>query len=160
MLTQKLISDRLKQSKHNPVLFTKTDNGEVTGVVIAHVDDLYVTGTPAFVQSEGSKLDSSFKMSKSGPLDTYLSLKVDRDADGMVYLSQLSYINQIVESHLPVNSKPAHLPCNSFFSDMSSQPDQPVTKRPYSKLMGMLQWVANGTWPDIQFATNRLSQFV
>lgn len=40
MLTQKLISDGLKQSNHNPVLFTKTDNGEVTGVVIAHVDDL------------------------------------------------------------------------------------------------------------------------
>lgn len=99
-------------------------------------------------------------MSKSGPLNTYLSLKVERDSKGVVYLSQLTYIKQIIKTHLPSNLKPAHVPCNTFFSDMSSQSDQPQTRRPYAELIGMLQWVANGTRPDIQFSISRLSQFL
>lgn len=159
-LTNKLISDGLEQSKHDPVLFIKKDNGRVTGVVLAHVDDLYVTGEKSFVKSESSRIESTFKMSKSGPLDTYLSLKVERNSRGAVFLSQLSYINQVVETHLPPDSRPAHVPCNAFFSDMSSQTNQPQTRRPYAELIGMLQWIANGTRPDIQFAINRLSQFL
>lgn len=57
MLTQKLISDGLEQSKHYSVLFTKKENGEVTGVLLAHVNDLYVTGVPSFVDTQSSKLD-------------------------------------------------------------------------------------------------------
>lgn len=56
MLTKKLISDGLDQSKHDPVLFTKRENGKVVGAVIAHVDDLYVTGEPSFVSKESEKL--------------------------------------------------------------------------------------------------------
>lgn len=112
------------------------------------------------MSDESKKLESRFKMSKSGPLDTYLSLKVERDSTGTVYLSQRSYINQIIDTHLPRDAKPAYVPCNQLFSDMSSQPDQPQTQKPYSELVGMLQWVANGTRPDIQFSINRLSQFL
>lgn len=148
------------QSKHDPVLFTKTDNGKVVGAVIVHVDDFYVTGEKVVMERIRTKLSARFKMSKSGPLDTYISLKVERGEDGSVYLNQQHYIHQIAEKHLPTDFKPAYVPCNTGFSELSSEKESPATNKPYSELIGMLQWVANGTRPDIQFAINRLSQFL
>lgn len=127
MLTKKLISDGMEQSKNDPVLFLKKSGGKTVGAIVAHVDDILLTGEPDFVDKQNSKLQSTFKMSKSGPLDTYLSLRVDRGKNGEVYLSQTHYIDQVCEAYLPADSKPAQVPCNSFFSDMSSQPDQPQT---------------------------------
>lgn len=99
-------------------------------------------------------------MSKIGPVDTYLSLKVERGAKNEVYLSQQHYIQHIVDTHLPASSLPATVPCNSLFADLSSDKEALKTNQPYPELIGMLQWVANGTRPDIQFAINRLSQFL
>lgn len=160
MLTSQLISQGLEQSAHDPVLFTKKKNGKVIGAVLAHVDDLYVTGEPSFVDNESQALENRFQMSKSGPLDTYLSLKVERGTNQEVFISQTDYIDQVVDAHLPPDILPASVPCNSFFSDMSAQPDQPETSKPDSALIGMMQWLAKGSRPDIQFAINRLSQFL
>ena len=154
MLTGQLKSQGLEQSEHDPVLFTKKKQGKVIGVVLAHVDDLYVTGEPSFVDMESQALQKRFQMLKSGPLDTYLSLKVERGANREVYISQTAYIEQVVEAHLPPDNKPASVPCNAFFSDMSAQPDQPETRQPFSALICMMQWLANGSRPDIQFAIN------
>lgn len=119
-----------------------------------------MTGNSKFIMTQSAKLESTFQMSKSGPLDTYLSLKVERDSGDKVYSSQLAYINQVINTHLSPASKPAHVPCNKCFSDMCSQEDQLSTTQLYAELVGMLQWVANGTTPNIQFAVNRLSQFL
>lgn len=51
-LTNKLLSDGLQQSKHNLVLFIKKEEGKVTGVVLAHIDDLYFTGEKSFVKKK------------------------------------------------------------------------------------------------------------
>lgn len=72
-LTNSLLSHGLTQSKNDPVLFIKKQGSKVEGVVLAHVDNLYVTGTPQFMCEESKKIESNFKMLKSGPLDTYLS---------------------------------------------------------------------------------------
>ena len=127
---------------------------------MVHVDDIFAAGEKPFLDKFRSVLSSRFKMSKSGPLDTYISLKVERDSSGAVFLTQKHYIHQVAEQHLEPGSKPAHVPCNAHFSDLTSDKDSPVTKKRYSELIGMLQWIANGTRPDIQFAVNRLSQFL
>lgn len=160
LLTKELVAMGLTQSKHDPVLFTQTKEGKVVGAVIVHVDDFYVTGEKDVLKKIRTTLSNRFRMSKCGPLDTYISLKVERGEDGSVYLSQKHYIHQIAEKYLPRDSKPAHVPCNAGFSELTSDNDSPRTDNPYSALIGMLQWVANGTRPDIQFAINRLSQFL
>lgn len=82
------------------------------GAVLAQVDNLYVTGERSFVETKSKKLKSTFNMSKSGPLNTYLSLKVQRDRSGVVYLSQLPYINQIIDTCLDSDAKASYVPCN------------------------------------------------
>lgn len=99
-------------------------------------------------------------MSKISPLDTYSSLWINRGQDGVLFLDQQQYIEQVVESHLSPGAKPAYVPCDSQLSNMSKDGDLPETAKPYSELVGMLQWVANGTRPDVQFAVNQLSQFL
>lgn len=99
-------------------------------------------------------------MSKVGPVDTYLSLKVERGPKNEVYLSQQHYIQHVIDSHLPTSASLTSVPCNTLFADLTAQKDEPQTNQPYSELIGMLQWLANGTRPDIQFAINCLSQFL
>lgn len=160
LLTKELVSFGMVQSPHDPVLFTQRRDGKVVGLVIVHVDDLILAGEKSFMKEMGPKIKSRFKMSKVGPLDTYLSLKIDKEKDGSLLIGQQHYINRIVSLHLPSNAKPAHVPCNSFFADLTRDKESDHTTEPFAELLGMLQWVANGTRPDIQFAVNRLSQFL
>lgn len=160
MLTKELVSYGLSQSKSDPVLFTYREGDKITGAVVVHVNDLIITGQRSFLEDISGRLQKRFKMSKVGPIDTYLSLKVKRGPSHEVFLSQEHYIQHIVDSHLPSDSNSATIPCNSLFADLSSDTEAPITQHPYSELIGMLQWVANGTRPNIQFAINRLSQFL
>lgn len=160
LLTKELKTLGLTQSPHDPVLFTQKEGSSVVAAVVVHVDDIYVTGRKDCLRRIQAALSKRFRMSKSGSLDTYISLKVERDDQGSVFLSQKHYIHQIAEKHLSNPSRPAHVPCNAHFSDMTKDTESPRTQKPYSELIGMLQWVANGTCPDIQFAINRLSQFL
>lgn len=160
LLTKELVAMGMKQSKYDPLLFTQVKNGKVVGAVVVHVDDIYATGEKDVLEKIWSTLSKRFKMSKCGPLDTYILLKVKRGKDGSVFLSQKHYIHQIAEKHLPSDFKPAYVPCDTGFSELDSDNDSPRTVEPYSEFIGMLQWVTNGTRPDIQFAINRLSQFL
>lgn len=99
-------------------------------------------------------------MSKTGSLDTYISIKITRADKGEVYFSQEHYVKDIINNHLPSDAKAAHTQCNSFFSDLVKDLTSEPTDQPYAELLGMMQWVANGTRPDIQFAVNSLSQFL
>lgn len=99
-------------------------------------------------------------MSKSGKLNTYLSLRIKRDADGVLHVDQNQYIDQFRTTPLQPNSKPAKNPCNTNFSELTKEETEPVMFCPYWQLVGMLQCIANGPHPDIQFAVERLSQFL
>lgn len=99
-------------------------------------------------------------MSKSGPLDTYLLLIITCSTEGKVYHSQTHYIDELVEEHLLSDVKAAHVPSNTYFSDMNEDTSSPQTNQQYAKWIGMLKWVANGTRPDILFAVNRQSQLL
>lgn len=74
----------LTQSKLDPVLFTYESYGMVIGAVVVHVNDIIITGRKKFLKNISLKLQDRFKMFKVGPIDTYLSLKVDRGGDGYV----------------------------------------------------------------------------
>lgn len=145
VLTKELISYGLEQSQADPVLFTYRREGRVIGAVVVHVDDIILTGTKAFMDNISPKLQARFKMSKVGPVDTYLSLKVERGKTGDIFLSQQHYIQHIIDTHLPSDSRSAAVPCNTSFSDLTADSDSPSTGHPYSELIGMLQWVAGGT---------------
>lgn len=160
LLTKELKSLGMTQSPHDPVLFTQKSGNEVVAAVVVHVDDIYLTGKKAHLDRIRHALSKRFKMSKSGDLDTYISLKVERNSRGEVFLSQKHYIHQIAEKHLSSPTREAHVPCKSTFSDLTRDAESALTSKPYAELVGMLQWVANGTRPDIQFAVNRLSQFL
>lgn len=84
-------------------------------------------------------------MSNIGPLDTYLSIRIQREPNSALLLDQQRYIEQIIDTHLPSDFKPAYVLCNTSFSDMRKDAKEPLMSNPYSGLIGMLQWVANGT---------------
>lgn len=78
LLTKELVAMGMKQSKYDPLLFTQVKNGKVVGAVVVHVDDIYATGEKDVLEKIWSTLSKRFKMSKCGPLETYILLKVKR----------------------------------------------------------------------------------
>lgn len=50
--------------------------------------------------------------------------------------------------------------CVTLVFLITKETEQPFTSKSYSAIIGMLQWVANGTHPNIQFLINYLSQFL
>lgn len=139
MLTKELFSYGLTHLKTDPVLFTYRQQGKVIGAVVVHVNDIIITGQQQFLQDISNKLQSWFKMSKIGPIDTYLSLKVERGPNHEVFWSQQHYIQHVIDNHLPSDSRPTTVPCNSLFAYLTSDGDLPPTNQPYSELIGMLQ---------------------
>lgn len=127
-------------------------------MVVVHVDEVLVNSESEFIQMTEKQLAKKYEMSKSGALDTYLSPKITRSKDDDVYISQQHYIEDSIEEHLLSDSKVSHVPCNTIFSDLFKDQESSPMSHPYPELIGMLKWVANGTWPGIQFATNQLLQ--
>lgn len=104
VLTKELVSYGVVQSKADPVLFTYRRDSKIIGAVVVHVDDIILTGTKSFMDEISPRLRGCFKMSRVGPVDTYLSLKVERGKAGDIFLSQQHYIQHIIDSHLPCNA--------------------------------------------------------
>lgn len=122
----------MTQSPHNPVIFTQKKGDKVVAAFVVHVDNIYATGEKDRLWRIQQVLSNKFRMSKSGALDTYISLKVERGSDGVVFLNQKDYINRIADKHLSSSTCLAHVPCNSNFSDMTKDTKSPVTTKPYS----------------------------
>lgn len=106
-LTKELVSYGLEQSKNDPVLFIYKVSGKVLGALVVHVDDIILAGVNSFVDDMKSKLQARFRISKIGRLDTYLSIRIHRESDGVLLLDQQRYIEEIVQTHLSSDSTPA-----------------------------------------------------
>jgi ABC-type enterochelin transport system substrate-binding protein len=52
----------MSNSKYNPTLYFKVDNGKLIGALTAHVNDLAVVGKPSFVDNIISQLGQKFKI--------------------------------------------------------------------------------------------------
>ncbi|KAL0286941.1 UNVERIFIED_CONTAM: Retrovirus-related Pol polyprotein from transposon TNT 1-94 [Sesamum angustifolium] len=105
-----------------------------------------------------SFLKNKFEMKDMGATDVILGLKLTRSTDGIV-ISQSHYVDKIIEKFGSQNSRIAKTPYHSSVALFKNETGVSVAQLRYSQIIGSLQYLANGTRPDISFSVSKLARY-
>jgi len=116
-----------------------------------------IAGTSKDVKFICGKLQGKFEMVDLGPVSHFLGMVVSRDeVSRIVYLTQESYIGQVLEKFGVSNRKPVGTPMEKDKPIMKGVGDKPCDCICYLQLIGSLGWIATGTRSDIVFTFSYL----
>ena len=135
-----------KKSYYDPSLFSKVDQQVCSGILVSHIDDFLHAGDLSFDESVTKKLCSRFLSGKNVETEfKYTGYQITQSDAGII-MDQNSYIAEIPTVALSANremQKNEHLN-----SEEATQ---------YRSLVGSLNWLVQGTRPDLFFQLIELS---
>jgi hypothetical protein len=105
-----------------------------------------------------SFLKSKFEMKDMGVANVILGLKLTRSTEGIA-VSQSHYVEKIIEKFGYKECKIAKTPYDPSVALFKNESGVPVSQLRYSQIIGSLQYLANGTRPDISFAVSKLARY-
>lgn len=134
------------RSAYDPALFYYKVNSQICGILVSHVDDFLHAGNSAFEEEVMNKLRNRFIAGKLMESDfCYIGFKIKQNEENIV-LDQSDYIVEvpaISAERLAIENKKEEL-----------------TKEEYThfrRLVGSMNWLAQGTRPDILYDLIELS---
>jgi hypothetical protein len=134
------------QSKLDPALFYLRVNGQLAGIIASHIDDFLHVGNEEFESRVMIKLRNRFLAGKVEASNfRYVGFTVTQ-MNRCIVLDQ----NEYTESLEPVNVSPHRM--SQKQSDLT--PQESTTMR---SLAGKLNWIVQGTRPDMAFDLIELS---
>ncbi|XP_019161395.1 PREDICTED: uncharacterized protein LOC109158030 [Ipomoea nil] len=146
-----------KQAIAENSLFTKGE-GKSFVALLVYVDDIVVVSADLkLIQQIKLHLSNNFQIKDLGPLKYFLGLEVARQKNG-ISVSQRKYDFELLSDAGFMNSKPVYSPTVPF-KKFRNENDLLDDNSQYKKLFGKLLYLTI-TRPDINFATQHLSQFL
>jgi hypothetical protein len=123
--------------------------------LLLYVDDMILSASStALLQQIIARLKSEFAVKDMGALSYFLGIDVHRSSDGF-FLSQSSYVHDLLERAGMANCKPVATPCDTK-AKASTQDGTPVTDPSfYRSMAGALQYLTL-TRPDIALAVQQV----
>ena len=97
-------------------------------------------------------------MKDMGEANVILGIKLTRSTDGIA-ISQSHYVEKIIEKFGYQNSRIAKTPYDPSVTLFKNESGVPVAQLRYSQIIGSLQYLANGTRPDISFSVSKLARY-
>lgn len=153
-----------QQSKHDPCLFYVDFSPLERVWVLVYVDDFTILApSPKAMSLAKRTLSNAFQLKDLGDVRQILGLEVERNRQaGTSRLLQRKYVRNLLaelglEACRPVYSpmeKGLQLPVYGQGPDRVKMSDEEVEfmrDKPYSRVLGSLNWLANGTRLDIAF---------
>jgi hypothetical protein len=154
---QKVLAISYKWTAANPSLFFQEQNGK-TSILAVYVDDIVIFVTCGFAKEVVKELMKVFEMRDLGELKDFLGYKITRNHQEMtITISQEKYLQNILEQAGLSNANPVKLPMVAGTQQQRYSSDH--LDVPYATRIGELLYAVLGTWPDIAFAVQHLSQF-
>ncbi|KAL0365385.1 UNVERIFIED_CONTAM: Retrovirus-related Pol polyprotein from transposon TNT 1-94 [Sesamum angustifolium] len=101
---------------------------------------------------------NKFEMKDMGEADVILGIKLIRSTDGIA-ISQSHYVEKILEKFGYQNSRIAKTPYDSSVALFKNESGVSVAQLRYSQIIGSLQYLTNGTRPDISFSVSKLARY-
>src|SRR6266498_3617052 len=143
----------------NRCVYYRYGGGE--GVILClYVDDILIFGTSLNLIKEGKEfLSESFEMKDLGEADVILNIKLVREGNGGVSLSQSHYVEKVLSRFGYSDCKPTSTPYDASVILRKNKRIMRDQLR-YSQIIGSLMYLASATRPDISFAVSKLSRFV
>ncbi|TPX32310.1 DNA-directed DNA polymerase [Synchytrium endobioticum] len=144
------------QSPANPCLLVKGKGEDMIWIGL-HVDDgLLVAWKGDLLVGLENQIETEYKIKRNGDIKLYLGMNVQRDRQKRILaLSQPSYIDEIIAKCQVQQANPSKLPMDSSPKFLD---DEPMDKKKFMELIGLLLYLARMTRPDIMAPVNILAQ--
>ena len=143
------------QSLFDPCLLFKTNM-----IIVLYVDDAGIgAANPADIDSLIQQLRGlGFELKKEGDFTEFLGIKLDKQENGSINLTQSGLINKILESSDMVDCRPNRLPATGPLGSDPLGPPMSDTWN-YRSIVGMLLYLSTNTRCDIAFAVSQVARF-
>ena len=140
-------------------MFFRQRGDEVVYLLI-YVDDILITGNySSSIQKVISKLNFHFSLKDLGEVSLFLRVEVIKTYQNGIYLCQSNYIKDLLKKANMTGAKGCPTPMVSS-CELSKNIGEPFSDpKLYRSMVGALQY-ATITRPDINFALNKVSQYV
>ena len=128
-------------------------------ILCLYVDDILIFATSLNVIKEVKDfLSQSFEM-KDLEADVILNIKLVKESNGGVTLTQSHYVEKVLSRFGYSDYKPVSTP---YDASVVLRKNKRIMKDQlrYSPIIGSLVYLASATRPDISFAVSKLSRFV
>jgi hypothetical protein len=124
-------------------------------ILAIYVDDVIAIGTENIAEIK-SVLDDKFGIKDLGIATYILGIEVDYGDNGKVTLRQTKYAKDILERFKMQDCKTAPTPME-YDSTIEYEKEE-LTSEPYRELVGSLQYLVQGTRPDLAYSVGVLSR--
>ena len=157
-LSNHLLHNGFQHSKSDHSLFLRHKSGVFLALLI-YVDDIIVATTDLQeLISFKSSLDNHFRLKDLGPLRFFLGLEVARNNKG-ISVSHRPFTLQLLKDSGYLGSKPVSTPMEPNLKLNNESGELLADPTSYRSLIGKLTYLTI-TRPDINYAVNRLSQYI
>ena len=135
-------------------------NGEHLEIITVWVDDLLLfTTSDDLINKMKKKIQSKWTTTDLGEPEKIIGIKIMKKNDSII-ISQEKYVKNILKREGMDEANPVSMPMNPN-EKIKPNPEGNEGNRSnsYAKLLRELQFLANGTGPDIAYAVNKLSAY-
>jgi len=141
-------------------VFVKTTKSGDKIIVIVYVDDaLFASSNRKLALEEKAKFMKIWECRDLGEAKEFLGMRIRQEGKA-IYLSQTSYLKQVLERYRMQNCKYARTPLpTGWKATKNKELATPEFRLQYQAIIGSLLYLMIGTRPDIAFAVTRLAQF-
>lgn len=94
-------------------------------------------------------MKKAFHITNLGEVHYYLRVQIERDAEGIFYLSQSTYIEKLLHKFNLQDSKASKIPLDIGYEKIKSESPYFVQNTKYQSLIGALMYLSTFTRPDV-----------
>ena len=129
-------------------------------IIAVYVDDIAVWGIQEKVDWIVAMLMVEFDIRDLGRISYFLSFKVTRKDNSYVNIDQHNYVNGVLSDYRMSDAAGASTPL-PIQGKRTKEPgeDEKFNEHVYRSAIGSIQYLANGTRPDLSYSTSKQSQF-
>jgi hypothetical protein len=147
-----------KRGSVDPCIYTFENRNKRTYLIV-YVDDVLITGNDeAEVENLRDKIKDKLEITEMDSVNNFLGITINREGSSNGSLDQAHYVKTILERFGMVDSKPHRTPMEERIKFENKNVDKDLEER-YRSGIGMINYLATHTRPDIAFATNCLAQY-
>ena len=154
-ITKFLKSNGFKQVGTEKCVFYKRSKNKLKCIIGLYVDDMIITGTKSEIENITNKIKNKFKISKCGPIDYILGIKVE-NKNNKYSISQTGFIENLLKRFNIQTSRKVKTPCSG--DDPKNENKTLFDKTKYKSAIGSLIYLSRCTRPDIAFAVQKASR--
>jgi len=153
------------RSEYDPNVYISAA-GLIPLILLLYIDDILLFSESAERVSQLKiLLHAEYKMTDLGPIRQFLGLEIERDGENRIlYVHQSRYIHNVLATFAlsECNGHWTPQPTSNRLRQLNDigKPLDENGKQKYQSIIGSLNWLMQGTRPDIAFTVSMLSKFL